>query len=449
MSNGTTTLAATLPANGSTIVVYAVHGTWSSPKGWVSDSLLVNKLRDAGVTVRPFSWSGDNSHDHRLEWADKLAREITSVCCRDAHSRIILIGHSHGGTLAHYAAGLLSAPIRSRVHIVTMGSPILTTTSFRKRDVMLIWREGILCLLRSIDVLVWMYIFAYIPTLYARGANAHGVSSIAWFASFVISLVFWEKASLRRGLEMWLFDGGILEGEVPKRSWLLRHPLMGGMVISNNPPDEPHDYASGSSLVAMLTNWALRKLSDIFESRRRPTVGVADDITSSAFYCAADEAIIVLTILAGLQRALISPARVVASSTRQLYQFITRVALPVLLLFPLSYVGWFPEWMRATLAFCALIFALAVFVGIVGIVVAAITAALGHLVLFKWYGFGGGFSGLLWGSIHVSRGSPSQETHRVPIQSMIREGCGGLLHCRYYNVPWVVQRVIAQVARSR
>lgn len=103
------------------IIVTLVHGTsqprwfsWFGPKrsgadehGWVraeskfSEDLIKNAPR--GIQVRPFFWSGENSHHSRVTAAEQLQMHLRHLKRDFPDSEQICVGHSHGGSVIYYA----------------------------------------------------------------------------------------------------------------------------------------------------------------------------------------------------------------------------------------------------------------------------------------------------------------------------------------------------------
>lgn len=80
-----------------------------------------------------FRWSGLNSHDERTTAAEALAKQLTTQMAEVPDGLHFVIAHSHGGTVAMYAARLLSSEHRGRLRgLVTLGTPFLRVWS---RDV--------------------------------------------------------------------------------------------------------------------------------------------------------------------------------------------------------------------------------------------------------------------------------------------------------------------------
>src|SRR5581483_3777983 len=83
-------------------VYIIIHGTWSLENTWYIPGgdffdALERKAKEQHDSVVPFCWNGKNSIEDREKAAHNLAKVIDSYA---ADTLIMLIGHSHGGTVA-------------------------------------------------------------------------------------------------------------------------------------------------------------------------------------------------------------------------------------------------------------------------------------------------------------------------------------------------------------
>jgi pimeloyl-ACP methyl ester carboxylesterase len=105
-------------------VYIVLHGTWGSETTWYApggdffDALESNAHKQS-ASVTPFRWSGKNSVEARNAAARNLAKLIDTY---DASTTIIIIGHSHGGTVALLASDLIK---NNKIALLyTLGTPI-------------------------------------------------------------------------------------------------------------------------------------------------------------------------------------------------------------------------------------------------------------------------------------------------------------------------------------
>lgn len=86
------------------VTVVVVHGTFDRAALWAQrGSLLNNSLADAlpaDAEIIVYSWSARNSIRARDEAVAGLTRLVQSTVAADGSTRIFLVAHSHGGTIA-------------------------------------------------------------------------------------------------------------------------------------------------------------------------------------------------------------------------------------------------------------------------------------------------------------------------------------------------------------
>jgi hypothetical protein len=118
--------------------VILVHGTYGHgvlrslfwnllPSNWRLRDCnwpICKMLKDRGVKVHSFSWSGLNNHRSRIEAGRELADYIARLGTNESQPMFIsIVGHSHGGNVALYA---LKHPDTERVDsIVCLATPFL------------------------------------------------------------------------------------------------------------------------------------------------------------------------------------------------------------------------------------------------------------------------------------------------------------------------------------
>src|ERR1051325_1503123 len=86
-------------------VVTLVHGIYAREAAWTKpDSALSTALTEAGCVVRPFAWSGRNSHRARTRAAHDLTDHLRGEMAKNPKGRFWIIAHSHGGNVALHAA---------------------------------------------------------------------------------------------------------------------------------------------------------------------------------------------------------------------------------------------------------------------------------------------------------------------------------------------------------
>ncbi len=105
-------------------IFIVIHGTWGSDTTWYApggdffDALEISAQKEKSSVV-PFMWSGYNSNEARLQAAHNLARLIETY---DSATPIIIVAHSHGGTVALLASHLIT---KNKIFcLYTLGTPI-------------------------------------------------------------------------------------------------------------------------------------------------------------------------------------------------------------------------------------------------------------------------------------------------------------------------------------
>lgn len=138
------------------IVVILVHGTWAKSAAWTRPGSALRttferRLRDYGkVTFRVFIWSGSNTHSARVQAGRHLQDEIRVVGEALPNCKLFVVGHSHGGNVALYAARV--PHVASRLTgIVTLATPFIYCSPRRVKPAIRLAIVG----LRSSVALVW------------------------------------------------------------------------------------------------------------------------------------------------------------------------------------------------------------------------------------------------------------------------------------------------------
>ena len=119
-------------------IIILVHGTFSPNADWTRpDSKFVKTIRDRlsidRVQFIEFNWPGyifgfqNNTNFVRQKAAEKLSDLLRELRLKHPSSRQFIIGHSHGGNVALYAANLF----RGVDGVVTMGTPFIEVTLHR------------------------------------------------------------------------------------------------------------------------------------------------------------------------------------------------------------------------------------------------------------------------------------------------------------------------------
>jgi len=157
------------------VVITVVHGTFARAATWTQpeSAFQLELLRHLRVRTvfRRFEWSGDNSHQARIDAGVALARHLDEIDRECSGCPQAVIAHSHGGNVACYALRHLGRTVTLPA-IVTLGTPFITC---RRRAIG--EREQILItvLLDAIAVLLAVFT-SFAPCLVYAGM--YGVGSL-------------------------------------------------------------------------------------------------------------------------------------------------------------------------------------------------------------------------------------------------------------------------------
>jgi hypothetical protein len=111
-----------------TYVLTLVHGTFAAHAIWCKpDSPFAQDICAAlpsGSICRKFGWSGENTHQARLDAGERLAAQLSEQMLAFPNSKHFLIAHSHGGNISLYAQN--NAAVQGKLSgVVTLGTPFI------------------------------------------------------------------------------------------------------------------------------------------------------------------------------------------------------------------------------------------------------------------------------------------------------------------------------------
>src|SRR5579872_4374982 len=117
-----------IKAHASQTVYIIIHGTWSRPFNWqMPGGNFYEALKAAAqphdATTAFLNWSGNNSHEARLEGARRLVSLINTYSPEDS---INIVAHSHGGNVGILASQLLADSEYKIEAFFALGTPIHT-----------------------------------------------------------------------------------------------------------------------------------------------------------------------------------------------------------------------------------------------------------------------------------------------------------------------------------
>jgi hypothetical protein len=114
------------------VSIFLVHGTFARNADWIQDnSPFCSYLRDKLCVddITPINWTGRNTTKARHDGMIDLSTKLKNSLAEKPASLHVVIGHSHGGTIALQAVN--SPEFVNRVRIVLLSTPILVP---RKRE---------------------------------------------------------------------------------------------------------------------------------------------------------------------------------------------------------------------------------------------------------------------------------------------------------------------------
>lgn len=102
-----------------------IHGTFARTAEWTkfdsTFSRLISQLSPGSTTMYRYLWSGENRQSARVDAANALGDMLIGESSKFPDSKFLLIGHSHGGNIAHRAA--LHLPESQRLGVVCLATP--------------------------------------------------------------------------------------------------------------------------------------------------------------------------------------------------------------------------------------------------------------------------------------------------------------------------------------
>jgi pimeloyl-ACP methyl ester carboxylesterase len=113
--------------------IVLIHGTFARESDFASEAnpiaALLQKRLSNELDFRYWKWTGNNSHLDRISSGEQLANAIFDWSSEHRWKKVIVVGHSHGGTIAFQAVNLLENLERLKrrcgppVCLVTFGTP--------------------------------------------------------------------------------------------------------------------------------------------------------------------------------------------------------------------------------------------------------------------------------------------------------------------------------------
>jgi Putative serine esterase (DUF676) len=209
--------------------VLLVHGTWAQHATWCKeDSTFVQNLKWSDqhegnraaidqILVESLEWSGENSHQARIDAAYGLRIKILNIRYDNPNCKISLVGHSHGGNVIRYA--LADSKVRQCINsVVTLATPFFNIEKrgvddwLRKFPNRFIAAVKILLTTLPLPVLIFSYLFfqhllvdqwelgQWAHSLYSRGFK---LFSILLWATLWAPLERFGIRPMQKKLDAW------------------------------------------------------------------------------------------------------------------------------------------------------------------------------------------------------------------------------------------------------
>ena len=195
------------------VIVTIVHGTWA--RGFLRPTVfrpeaprwfepggrfyvdLEKSLRAEGFdpTLHSYTWSGDNSLVERNDAERGLVEHVRGLSVERPGVPQVLIGHSHGGSVAFRTAGALG-PSAGDLFVATLATPFLDV---REQQVSRVYQLGLWLLLSlSIGLPVSKFMKAgFAEWVDQKTANIYGAIVVGWLCyrgmKLLISSPRWQR----------------------------------------------------------------------------------------------------------------------------------------------------------------------------------------------------------------------------------------------------------------
>lgn len=107
---------------------------WDQVRSGFRQSVLSATDHVAQTTIVPYSWSGNNYEEDRVAAAMDLAEVIQTQTEATPHAKVILVGHSHGGTVCVESfRRFMSVDTRAAIlGILTISTPFITAEEHKR-----------------------------------------------------------------------------------------------------------------------------------------------------------------------------------------------------------------------------------------------------------------------------------------------------------------------------
>jgi len=263
--------------------IFLVHGTLAKNAPWTQPgSALRTQLEaiDASghISIEPSGWSGSNFHSHRIRAASELFSKLEAARISDPNRRLIVVGHSHGGTIISLMLSRYPAAASYLTGAVFLSTPFLVASRRPHTDGLIGLSEYALPLL---DVIICTAIaFGFFALLTLTGEYFDWFAPVFWVYWLITLYATAGKLTNTRlpdiGLKLWFAN--LLGWHFGTLLVVLTSATVYNLIKHASQSPSLAFLAGAVSFVATaIATWSLMRRMNLL----RPTVGDVSHITTS------------------------------------------------------------------------------------------------------------------------------------------------------------------------
>lgn len=146
--------------------VLLVHGTAAPNAPWTQPGsplrTEIESLAPPGeILCKPVGWSGSNFHSHRIAAAEKLAAEIKGTFDLEPERKVVVVGHSHGGTIASLMLSRHPSIATRLTGVVYLSTPFIVASRRPHTEKLRRMSERLLPMLDALACFfIWLLLYA-------------------------------------------------------------------------------------------------------------------------------------------------------------------------------------------------------------------------------------------------------------------------------------------------
>jgi len=107
-------------------IIIFVHGTFAKEASWMKEDSKIYKVLSENFNIKPFNWSGKNSHIARHHASKRLYIFIENLINKNKSRKINIISHSHGGNVVLKSLKYSDKNIENINTIICLGTPFIS-----------------------------------------------------------------------------------------------------------------------------------------------------------------------------------------------------------------------------------------------------------------------------------------------------------------------------------